>query len=126
VSQDQLGQADKISAEFGKLLHKPISIVCATLEQDMMELQGQEKADFIKEIANITHDNHVPTLDDLIRLAFDQVGLMYYFTAGEKECRARAIPKASSAPQAAGAIHTDFIKKFIKAEVIKRTDFVSL
>jgi ribosome-binding ATPase YchF (GTP1/OBG family) len=50
---------------------------------------------------------------------------MYYFTAGVQECRARAIPKDSSAPLAAGAIHTDFIKKFIKAEIVNCQDFIT-
>lgn len=126
VGQEQLGDAEKIKADFTHALKKPVAVVCAALEHEMMELEGEEKVEFIKEIAHITHDGHVPTLDDLIRVAFDQLGLMYYFTAGEKECRAWAIPKASSAPQAAGAIHTDFIKKFIKAEVINRKDFVAL
>jgi ribosome-binding ATPase YchF (GTP1/OBG family) len=57
-------------------------------------------------------------LDDLIMLAFDTVGLMYYFTTGEKETRAWTIPKGSSAPQAAGAIHSDFEKHFIRSETV--------
>jgi len=50
----------------------------------------------------------IPTLDTLIQKAFDAVGLMYYFTTGEKETRARTVKKNSTAPQAAAAIHTDF------------------
>jgi ribosome-binding ATPase YchF (GTP1/OBG family) len=64
------------------------------------------------------HVDHVPTLDDLIALAFTTVWLMYYFTTGEKETRAWTIPVWTRAPQAAGAIHTDFERWFIKAEVI--------
>ena len=67
----------------------------------------------------------MPTLDDLIKLAFDTVGLMYYFTTGEKETRARTVKKWSTAPQAAGAIHTDFERGFIKADVVSYPDFVA-
>jgi ribosome-binding ATPase YchF (GTP1/OBG family) len=61
----------------------------------------------------------------LITLAFDTVGLMYYFTTGEKETRAWTIKKWFTAPQAAGVIHTDFEKWFIKAEVVSYVDFVN-
>ena len=68
----------------------------------MMEVDGEERAMLLEEYGD------VPTLDDLISLAYDAVGLMYYFTTGEKETRAWAIKKESTAPQAAGAIHGDF------------------
>lgn len=58
----------------------------------MMELEGEEKQQFIKELLEIDNIAHIPTLDDLIALAYRKVGLMYYFTTGEKESRAWAIP----------------------------------
>jgi ribosome-binding ATPase YchF (GTP1/OBG family) len=64
-------------------------------------------------------------LDDLIALAYNKVGLMYYFTTWEKESRAWAIPIGSTAPQAAGAIHTDFERWFIKAEVVRCEDLLT-
>jgi ribosome-binding ATPase YchF (GTP1/OBG family) len=66
----------------------------------------------------------IPTLDALISLAYDTVWLMYYFTTWEKETRAWTIKKNSTAPEAAWAIHTDFQKKFIKAEVVSYDNFV--
>ena len=72
----------------------------------------------MKELLSLDKISHIPTLDDLIALAYNKVGLMYYFTTGEKESRAWAIPIGSTAPQAAGAIHTDFERGFIKAEVV--------
>ena len=66
----------------------------------------------------------IPTLDDLIAIAFQELWLMYYFTTGEKETRAWATPINSTAPQAAAAIHTDFEKWFIKAEIVAYADFV--
>ncbi|MET0860927.1 MAG: DUF933 domain-containing protein, partial [Microbacterium sp.] len=63
-------------------------------------------------------------LDQLARIGFDTLGLQTYLTAGPKESRAWTIPKGSKAPQAAGVIHTDFEKGFIKAEVISFADLV--
>jgi ribosome-binding ATPase YchF (GTP1/OBG family) len=62
----------------------------------------------------------------VISLAFDTVGLMYYFTTWEKETRAWTIKKNSTAPQAAAAIHTDFERWFIKAEIVGCDDFIQL
>jgi ribosome-binding ATPase YchF (GTP1/OBG family) len=63
-------------------------------------------------------------LDDLIKASYDALGLQYYFTAWEKEVRAWTIKKGSTAPQAAWAIHTDFERGFIKADVVKWSDLV--
>ena len=68
---------------------------------------------------------HEPGLDRLIRAAYDLLGLQTYFTAGEKEVRAWTIHKGDTAPQAAGVIHTDFEKGFIRAEVIAYDDFIA-
>ena len=73
----------------------------------------------------VEHVSHIPTLDDLIALAYRKVGLMYYFTTGEKESRAWAIPIGSTAPQAASAIHTDFERGFIKAEIVSCSDLLA-
>ena len=67
-----------------------------------------------------------PGLDRMIRAAYTLLGLEIYFTAGEKEVRAWTIHKGSTAPQAAGVIHTDFEKGFIRAEVISFDDYVRL
>jgi ribosome-binding ATPase YchF (GTP1/OBG family) len=106
-------------------LQSPVSIVCAKLESEMMDLDWEEKQQFIRELLEMDKVTHIPTLDDLISLAYSKVGLMYYFTTWEKESRAWAIPIGSTAPQAAGAIHTDFEKWFIKAEVVKYEDLIS-
>ena len=67
-----------------------------------------------------------PGLNRLIRAAYDLLGLQTYFTAGEKEVRAWTMHKGDTAPQAAGVIHTDFEKGFIRAEVIAYDDYVKL
>lgn len=124
ISQDDIPNAKAIKEEFESKLDAPVSIVCAKLESEMMEFESEERNEFIKELLEIDHTDHIPTLDDLISLAFKTVGLMYYFTTGEKETRAWSIPVDSTAPQAAGAIHTDFEKWFIKAEVVSYDDLV--
>lgn len=125
VSQEDLPYAHHIQEEFMVKLQSPVAIVCAKLESEMMDFEGEEKQEFIQELLSVEKVTHIPTLDDLIALAYNKVGLMYYFTTGEKESRAWAIPVNSTAPQAAGAIHTDFERGFIKAEVVKCDDLLA-
>jgi ribosome-binding ATPase YchF (GTP1/OBG family) len=84
----------------------------------MMNFSNEEREEFLQELLEIQAWVKIPTLDDLISLAFNQLGLMYYFTTWEKETKAWTIPIDSTAPQAAWAIHSDFERGFIKAEVI--------
>lgn len=108
VGQDDLHRAEEIKQEFIQKLNKPIAIVCAALESEMMTLSGSERQEFLEMMLEKVDVATIPTLDDMIGLAFKELGLMYYFTTGEKESRAWTIPVGSTAPQAAGAIHTDF------------------
>ncbi len=117
IAQDEIQNAEKLKAEFGAKLQAPVAIVCVKLEAEMMSFSEEERNEFLTELLELWGDQ-VPTLDDLISLAFNQLGLMYYFTTGEKETRAWTIPLNSTAPQAAWAIHSDFERGFIKAEVI--------
>ena len=118
IAQEDLANADALKVESEAKLNAPVAIVCVKLESEMMEFSVEERAEFINELLEISGEKKIPTLDDLISLAFNQLGLMYYFTTGEKETRAWTIPLNSTAPQAAGAIHSDFERGFIKAEVI--------
>lgn len=126
VWQEDISNALQIQANFQSKIGAPVVIVCAKIESEMMWMEKSEKLEFISELLEIENTKHIPTLDDLISLAFDTVGLMYYFTTGEKETRAWTIKKWSTAPQAAAAIHTDFERWFIKAEVISFDDFVAV
>lgn len=82
-------------------------------EEMVFPLEGEERAAFLAE-------NKVPSqLDKIIRTGFDSLNLINFFTAGEKEVRAWPLQRGQTAPQAAGQIHTDFERCFIKAEVIK-------
>lgn len=124
IGQDDIPFAHTIAQEFMEKLQSPVAIVCAKLESEMMDMDDTEKDEFIRELVSIDKVAHIPTLNDLIKLSFEKVGLMYYFTTGEKETKSWTIPIGSTAPQAAGAIHTDFEKGFIKAEVVKYDDLL--
>ena len=118
ISQEDIPYWFKIQEEYMLKLQSPVSVVCAKLESEMMDLDWEDKNNFITELLEIDKITHIPTLNDLISLAFQKVGLMYYFTTWEKETKARTIPVGYTAPQAAWAIHTDFERGFIKAEIV--------
>jgi ribosome-binding ATPase len=95
--------------------------ICAAIESQIAELDPADRPDFLAS-AGLKE----PGLNVLARTAFDLLGLITYFTAGEKEVRAWTIHRGDRAPQAAGVIHTDFEKGFIKAEVIWWEDYIAL
>jgi len=125
IGQDDIPSSHKIAEEFMLKLQSPVAVVSAKIESEMMDMTNEDKQEFIAELVSMDKVTHIPTLDDLIALAYNKVWLMYYFTTGEKETRAWTIPIASTAPQAAAAIHTDFEKGFIKAEIVKYTDLIA-
>ncbi len=94
--------------------------VCAAIEAEIVELEEEERAEFL---ADMGLDE--PGLNRVVRAGYKLLGLETYFTAGEKEVRAWTIPQSATAPQAAGVIHTDFERGFIRAEVIAYDDFVA-
>jgi len=98
----------------------PVTPVCAKFEADLCDMTDEEVEIFLEEIGAKTSG-----LEALIQKSFELLGLQSYFTAGPKEVRAWTIRQGSTAPQAAGEIHTDFEKGFIKADVIAYEDYVS-
>ncbi|VVC76702.1 Ribosome-binding ATPase YchF [Aquicella siphonis] len=96
-----------------------VVVICAAIEAEIAELDDTEKEIFLAEL-NLEE----PGLNRLIHSAYKLLNLETYFTAGEKEVRAWTIHVGDSAPQAAGVIHTDFEKGFIRAEVISYEDFI--
>ncbi|MDR9436716.1 MAG: redox-regulated ATPase YchF [Thiohalophilus sp.] len=105
--------------EYASAEGAPVVPVCAAIEAEIAELDETEMADFLGEMGL-----EEPGLNRVIRAGFDLLGLQTYFTAGEKEVRAWTVPIGATAPQAAGVIHTDFQKGFIRAEVTSYDDFV--
>jgi GTP-binding protein YchF len=93
--------------------------VCAAIEAEIAQLDEADRAEFLKELGQ-----KEPGLNRVIRAAYRLLGLQTYFTAGPKEVRAWTVRAGSTAPQAAGVIHTDFERGFIRAEVIAFDDYV--
>lgn len=105
--------------EFAAAENSEVIVVCAKIEEEISELEGEEKAMFLEELG-IQESG----LDQLIRAAYSLLGLSTYFTAGVQEVRAWTIRKGTKAPQAAGVIHTDFERGFIRAEVVAYDDLI--
>ncbi|MEN9769285.1 MAG: hypothetical protein RLZZ180_915 [Pseudomonadota bacterium] len=99
----------------------PVVAICAKMEADMAEMSDEDKAIFLEEMGQTE-----PGLNRLIRAAFTLLGLQTYFTAGVKEVRAWTIHIGDTAPKAAGVIHGDFERGFIRAQTIAFEDYVAL
>ena len=97
-----------------------VVVLCAAMEAELAELDEDEQAEFL---ADLGQDE--PGLHRLIRTGYTLLDLLTFFTAGPKEVRAWTVKKGSSAPQAAGRIHTDFEKGFIRAEVTAYDDYIA-
>ncbi len=99
----------------------PVVPICASLEAQIAELEPEDRPEFLESVGLAE-----PGLHHVIRVGYDLLGLITFLTAGPKECRAWTVKKGATAPEAAGAIHTDFERGFIKAEVIWWEDLVEL
>jgi len=94
--------------------------ICSKLEAELIELDDDEKAEFMEDLGL-----EEPGLNRVIRGGYELLGLQTYFTAGVKEVRAWTVRVGAKAPEAAGVIHTDFTKGFIRAEIISYEDFIT-
>jgi GTP-binding protein YchF len=99
--------------DYAKQENAEVIMICAKIESEIAELEGEEKQAFLQELG-IDESG----LDQLIRASYHLLGLATYFTAGEQEVRAWTFRKGIKAPQAAGIIHTDFERGFIRAEIV--------
>ena len=98
-----------------------VFVICAQIEQEIAELDDEEKAMFLDDLGLKESG-----LEKLIKASYSLLGLISYLTAGEDECRAWTIKKGTKAPQAAGKIHSDFERGFIRAEVVNYQDLLDL
>ncbi len=106
--------------EYAKSQNAPIVAICAAIEAEIADLDEEDKGAFLADMGM-----EEPGLNRLIRAAFSLLGLQTYFTAGVKEVRAWTIHKGDTAPQAAGVIHTDFERGFIRAQTIAFDDYIA-
>lgn len=121
VDEDSLHEDNALVQQLKEAVkdeHAEVIRVCAALESQIAELDAEEQEMFLEE-----YGLQEPGLHKMIHAAYDILDLITYFTAGKKEVRAWTIRKGWKAPQAAGVIHTDFERGFIKAEVIKLPDY---
>ena len=106
--------------EFAEKEHCGVFVICAQIEQEISELDDDEKKMFLEDLGLKSSG-----LDKLISASYSLLGLISYLTAGETETRAWTITKGTKAPQAAGKIHSDFERGFIKAEVVSYDDLIN-
>lgn len=111
----------KVVQEIAESENAEVVIICAQLEAELVELPVEERLDYLASL-NLSSSG----VDRLIKSAYHLLGLMSYLTAGEKEVRAWTIKKGMKAPQAAGVIHTDFERGFIRAEIVSYDELISV
>ncbi|ELK46464.1 redox-regulated ATPase YchF [Halobacillus sp. ACCC02827] len=123
VSEEEIGEGDndkvKQIREFAAKENAEVIVVCAKIESEIAELDGDEKEEFLEDLG-IAESG----LDQLIKATYNLLGLATYFTAGEQEVRAWTFKEGMTAPQAAGIIHTDFERGFIRAETVSYDDLM--
>ena len=123
VSENDIGQPDndyvKQVKEFAKSQGAEVITLCVKMEEELSALDEADKKEMLHEFG-IEESG----LDKVIKASYDLLGLMSFLTAGKKETRAWTIKKGTKAPQAAGKIHTDFERGFIKAEIVSYNDLV--
>ncbi|MDP3315285.1 MAG: redox-regulated ATPase YchF, partial [Devosia sp.] len=111
----------KLVEDYAKQHNAAVIVISAEIESQLAQLPDAEQAEYLESLGL-----HEPGLNRLIREAYQLLGLQTYFTVGPKEARAWTIHKGDRAPQAAGVIHTDFERGFIRAQTIAFEDYVSL
>jgi len=116
TSNPHLDELRKVAAQEGA----EVVPVCAAIEAEIAQLDEADRGEFLQELG-LTE----PGLNRVIRAGYTLLGLQTYFTAGPKEVRAWTVAAGATAPQAAGVIHTDFEKGFIRAEVIAYDDYIA-
>jgi len=125
LGEEEAGKLHAREEEFRKQLggraHTAVAGVCGKIEAELAELPREEQRDYLA-----SYGLEESGLERLISATFSLLGLMSFLTAGEDECRAWTIPMQSTAVKAAGAIHSDFEKKFIRAEVVNWKSLIDL
>ena len=124
VSEDEAAEGNEHSARVARMASEEGAasvVISAKIEEEISQLEPEEASMFLEELGL-----QEAGLDRLIRAGYDLLGLQTYFTAGPKEARAWTSAEGTLAPQAAGVIHGDFEKGFIRAETVAYDDYVAL
>lgn len=121
IGEGDIAKETELAAQIPARTNVKVIALCAKAEQEISQLAEEDRALFLEDLGI-----REPALHKLIRTSFDLLGLISFFTVGDDECRAWTIKKGFTAPKAAGAIHTDFERGFIRAEVVRYDDFIKL
>ncbi len=124
VAEDEAATGNALSARVAEMAAEQGAgtvTISARIEEEIAQLDAEEAAEFLAELGL-----EEAGLDRLIKAGYDLLGLMTYFTVGPKEARAWTVPRGTLAPQAAGVIHGDFERGFIRAETTAYDDYVAL
>ena len=124
ISESDIGKENeyvKIVKEYAEKENAEVITLCVKIEEELSALMGEEKKEML-EMYGLEESG----LDKVIKKSYDLLGLMSFLTAGKKEVRAWTIKKGTKAPEAAGKIHTDFERGFIKAEIVSYDDLIRL
>lgn len=122
VSEDMLASSESVISEYSQKLGidaSKLTVICAQVEAELATLDETEQKEYLESLGV-----EKSGLENLIQKAYQELGLISFLTAGEKEVRAWTMRRGDNAMQASGEIHTDFMKKFIKAEIVGYADFV--
>ncbi len=124
ISENDIGKEDndyvKKVKEFAKNENAEVVKLCVKIEEELSTLEGEDKKEMLEALGL-----EESGLDKVIKASYDLLGLMSFLTAGKKEVRAWTINKGTKAPQAAGKIHSDFERGFIKAEIVSYNDLIT-
>ena len=124
ISENDIGKEDndyvKAVKEFAKNENAEVVKLCVKIEEELSALEGEDKKEMLEALGL-----EESGLDKVIKASYDLLGLMSFLTAGKKEVRAWTINKGTKAPQAAGKIHSDFERGFIKAEIVSYNDLIA-
>jgi len=124
ISEDKIGQAESILAQYEKLAKRDkreLAAICGKIEMDLVTLDEDERQAFMSELGIST-----PAMDVVLQKSYSLLGLISYLTAAEPEVRAWTISRGMTAQRAAGVIHSDIERGFIRAEVTSYDDYISL
>jgi ribosome-binding ATPase YchF (GTP1/OBG family) len=123
IGEDQIGEAEQIEQRLSEQFSRSgvqVAALAGKIESEIAALDDDDAATFMEDLG-ITESSR----DRVIRLSFSLLGLMPFFTVGPDECRAWTVHRGDSAVEAAGAIHTDIQRGFIRAEVVSYDDLIS-
>ncbi len=123
IDEDKLAEADAIEKQFDSRVREnrsEVAVICGKIEMELAEMEADERAEFLQDLGI-----QRPAVEVVIQKAYKLLGLIPFFTAGEMESRAWTIRRGCIAQKAAGVIHTDIERGYIRAEVIAYDDYVS-